>query len=130
VRTYSFLLFNWEGLRLLATDGNVVVFSLLFVYVWLFMHIESYFLASVSISQIFLSIPASIFPYAFVFGMKYFGLMQFLTVFIILGVGADDCFVLVDAWKQSEAAVPDQGSEEATLIMRLKYAIGFYCGHL
>ena len=27
--------------------------------------------------------------------------MQILVVFVILGIGADDCFVFVDAWKQS-----------------------------
>ena len=49
--------------------------------------------------------------------------MQFLTVFIVLGVGADDVFVLVDAWKQSQAFVPDQGSDLDTLAMRLKYSM-------
>jgi predicted RND superfamily exporter protein len=49
--------------------------------------------------------------------------MQFLSVFIVLGVGADDIFVLVDAWKQSLAFVPHQGSEEATRRMRLKYSM-------
>ena len=76
VRTFSFMLLNWESFRLLTTDSSIVVFSLAFVYFWLFMHIQSFFIASVSISQIFLSIPASIFPYAFFFGIKYFGLMQ------------------------------------------------------
>ena len=121
--TFSLLLQNWESLNLLNQDQVIVAFSLGFVYLWLFVHLQSFWLASVAISQIFLSIPASIFPYAFVFQVKYMGLMQYLTVFIILGVGADDVFVLADAWKQSKAAVPDQGSEEATLVMRLKYAI-------
>jgi len=99
--TFSLLLQNWESLRLLAADQLIVLFSLGFVYFWLFMHLKSIFLATVAISQIFLSIPASIFPYAFVLQVKYFGLMQYLTVFIILGVGADDVFVLADAWHQA-----------------------------
>eukprot|EP00614_Pseudopedinella_elastica_P005761 CAMPEP_0172589926 /NCGR_PEP_ID=MMETSP1068-20121228/8449_1 /TAXON_ID=35684 /ORGANISM="Pseudopedinella elastica, Strain CCMP716" /LENGTH=1114 /DNA_ID=CAMNT_0013385597 /DNA_START=196 /DNA_END=3540 /DNA_ORIENTATION=- len=121
--TFSLLLQNWESQRLLATDQYMVVFSLAFVYLWLFMHTQSLFIASVGISQIFLSIPASIFPYAMILQVKYFGLMQFLTIFIILGVGADDVFVLMDAWRQSAAAVPEQASEEATLVLRLKYAM-------
>jgi hypothetical protein len=99
--TFSLLLQNWETLRLLEMDQIIVIFSLGFVYIWLFVHLQSFFLASVAVSQIFLSIPASIFPYAFVLQVKYFGLMQYLTVFIILGVGADDVFVLADAWHQA-----------------------------
>ena len=36
-----------------------------------------------------------------VFRISYFAGMQILVVFVILGIGADDCFVFVDAWKQS-----------------------------
>ena len=55
--------------------------------------------------------------------VKYFGLMQWLTIFIVLGVGADDIFVLVDAWKQSTIFVPDQGTYFDNLKMRLKYSM-------
>lgn len=38
--TFSLLLQSWESLRLLGTDQNIIVFSLSFVYLWLFMHIQ------------------------------------------------------------------------------------------
>merc|ERR1711871_1660355 len=40
-------------------------------------------------------------PYRAVFGITYFSQMHILAVFLVLGVGADDVFVLSDAWKQS-----------------------------
>ena len=62
-------------------------------------------------------------PYAFILQVKYVGFMQFLVIFIILGVGADDVFVLVDAWKQSADDVPRGEISEETLRRRMKYAL-------
>lgn len=33
-------------------------------------------------------------------GVRFFSGLHVLVLFVILGVGADDIFVLVDAWKQ------------------------------
>ena len=113
--TFSLLLQNWDTLRLLANDQQYVTLSILFVFGWLFMHTGSLFIAAVGISQIFASIPATFMPYCFILQVKYIGLMQFLVIFIILGVGADDVFVLVDAWKQSKDDVPSGASLEETV---------------
>ena len=32
--------------------------------------------------------------------MDYFNFLSILTVFVVLGIGADDIFVFVDAWDQ------------------------------
>ena len=40
-----------------------------------------------------------------IFQVEYFVQIHILAVFLVLGVGADDVFVLVDAWKQSVVAV-------------------------
>lgn len=50
--TFSLLLQAWESLRLLAADQLVTFVSLLFVFMWLFIHIRSLFLATVGISQV------------------------------------------------------------------------------
>merc|ERR1719388_565655 len=41
--------------------------------------------------------------------------LQVLAVFMILGIGADDCFVLMDAWKQAKHEL-DQGGQEASVV--------------
>ena len=89
------------------------------IAVWLIMlwHMRSVFLATIAILQIVLGFPFSYFLYRIVFNITYFGFLHSLVIFIILGIAADDCFVFVDAWHQSEQVVemPDN------LIQRMSY---------
>ena len=52
--------------------------------------------------------------------IKYFDTMNMFLVFIILGIGADDVFVFVDAWKQSVILYPDLRGDE---VARMKYTL-------
>jgi predicted RND superfamily exporter protein len=38
-----------------------------------------------------------------ILGVTYFSVLHALLIFIVLGIAADDVFVLIDAWKQSAA---------------------------
>jgi hypothetical protein len=76
--------------------GAVVVVWLTFV-----VHMRSLFLATLALVQVLLSFPLGFFVYRFVLGIQLFGGLQAVAIFIILGVGADDCFVYVDAFKQT-----------------------------
>ena len=38
--------------------------------------------------------------YREVYGVSYVGMLNFASVFVLLGIGADDMFVLMDAFKQ------------------------------
>jgi hypothetical protein len=51
--------------------------------------------------EILASFPVSIFLYRVFFRVSYLGNIQILSVFVVLGVGADDVFVFFDAFKQS-----------------------------
>lgn len=105
VKWMSILLFNKDAGATANNDFSMVMFSVLFVYLWISVHTESFFYGSIGILQIMLSIPVAFFFYYYVFQITYFAQTHILAVFIILGVGADDVFVLVDAWKQSEIEV-------------------------
>ena len=48
----------------------------------------------------------AIFTYIFGLDKVWVGVLHFLGVFCILGIGADDAFVLVDHWKLSARLVP------------------------
>ena len=37
-----------------------------------------------------------------VFGIKFMGMLNFMSMFIIMGIGADDIFVFIDAWRQAQ----------------------------
>ena len=47
-------------------------------------------------------------------GVTWVGLLNFLGVFIILGIGADDIFVILDFWRQS-------AEQPATLTATMTY---------
>merc|ERR1719261_1667227 len=78
--------------------------------------------------QIIFSLRVALTIYWYLFGMHYYGTMQILSIFIILGIGADDIFVLADAWKQSAADVPKIPASEGQAYeidwfkARLRYA--------
>ena len=84
-----------------------------FVIIYLRIHTGSYFLALMGIFQIFFSLPVSVFFYRLVFQIDYFSQLHILVLFLVLGVGADDIFVLVDAWKQSIDGLKDKDNEES-----------------
>jgi len=56
--------------------------------------------------MIFCSLPFSLFFYKGVYGVPYFSELHSLVLFIVLGVGADDVFVLVDSWKDTAVMYP------------------------
>lgn len=134
VAWYSLLLQNKELYALVAKDQGFMFLSIIFVWVWLMVHTGSFFVGSIGMLQIFLSLPVSMFLYYAVLRITFFETLQTLVIFVVLGVGADDVFVLVDAWKQSAsevvstgamttATVPPGGSEAAQeLHCRMKYA--------
>lgn len=51
--------------------------------------------------QTLLAFPLAYFIYYFVFRISYYSTIHMLTIFIILGVAADDFFVFNDAWRQT-----------------------------
>ena len=68
-------------------------------------HTQSLLLASVGMYEIIIAFPIAFFFYKIVFGVKYFQTLQILSVFVMLGIGADDVFVFVDAFKQASTQV-------------------------
>jgi len=108
----------------LNSDFSFVIFSFLFVWFWMWVHVGSFAVASASMLQILISLPLSMFIYSVVFQIGYFGAMQILVVFIILGIGADDVFVYSDAWLQSAEDVEREFGEArgSYLERRVAYA--------
>lgn len=45
------------------------------------------------------SFPVTVLITEFIFQVKYFGSLQIVILYIVLGIGCDDIFVLYDAWK-------------------------------
>ena len=118
---YTFIL---EFARMVWSDLAWVLVMITFVGAYMMFHTGSFFLAQLGMMQILFSFPLSYFVYRFVFQVQYFSAFNILIVFIVLGIGADDLFVLVDAYKQSEAAVQARAKREASDRARQKERSG------
>eukprot|EP00040_Diaphanoeca_grandis_P005674 m.33974 g.33974 ORF g.33974 m.33974 type:complete len:1031 (+) comp16909_c0_seq1:328-3420(+) len=90
---------------LIFTDVINVVISIILVWVYIWYHTKSMFLSGFGLGHVVLSFP---FAYLFmcIFLQSYtMGVLNFMSLFIILGIGADDVFIFLDAWKQSQHMV-------------------------
>jgi hypothetical protein len=64
-------------------------------------HTRSPLLTAVGLIQIMLSIPLAYFVYYFMVGLDFFPFLNFIGVFVVFALGADDVFVAVDKWKNA-----------------------------
>jgi predicted RND superfamily exporter protein len=85
---------------IMSTDGILAFGSIWFVFMWTWCSTGSFLLAAGTIFETFISLPMAMATWG-CFNQKYLGFLTVMMIFVILGIGADDVFVLVDAWKQS-----------------------------
>ncbi|CAE8615751.1 unnamed protein product [Polarella glacialis] len=96
-------------------DAGYAIGSLLFILCYLIWYMRSFWLAITALACIAVSFPLSYACYCLVYGHGKMIAINFLSLFVVLGVGADDVFVLHDVWKHSRAA----GTGEMALARRL-----------
>jgi hypothetical protein len=70
----------------LASDMAMVVFSVLFVWIWMNLHVDSFFIANVGMFQIFMSLPFGRFFYSIIGQVKFFTVLQVLLLYSCLVV--------------------------------------------
>lgn len=105
---FNGILFENEFDRLLPGDFTMIFGSMFSVGVWMGVYTRSFFLTLTNMSYILLSVPTALFFYKMVFQILFFDFIHILVVFIILGIGADGVFVMIDAWKQSRLLFTDE----------------------
>jgi hypothetical protein len=64
-------------------------------------HTRSPWLTIVGLVQIGLSFPLAYFVYTFIARLEFFPFLNFIGVFVVFALGADDVFVAVDKWKNA-----------------------------
>mmetsp|Transcript_49552 Transcript_49552/g.152939 ORF Transcript_49552/g.152939 Transcript_49552/m.152939 type:complete len:1090 (-) Transcript_49552:354-3623(-) len=90
-----------EFLNIILFDSLRVLVSLVLVFIWLWIQTNSIVIALAGIMEIILSIPIAFFFYYVIFQFKYFDGLNFMTLFIVVAIGADDIFVFMDQYKLS-----------------------------
>ena len=101
------------------------IFSFLFVTCYTYFHTRSLLLTVLGQVHVLLSFPSTWFVYRVILGIEYMGFLNFISLFVIMGIGADDIFVFVDAWKQSRLEPPEISG---SLITRLDWTYRRACG--
>ncbi|KAK3092390.1 hypothetical protein FSP39_002236 [Pinctada imbricata] len=80
-------------------DMLCAVGSMKFIFIFMLIHTRSFFITGLGIMSIFACFIGTEILYVGVVGFKYFGFFHILSIFIILGIGADDIFVFYDSWR-------------------------------
>ena len=89
-------------IKTVITDQSLAAGSLLFIFVFMAIQTGSFWVTSWSLLSILTGFCTTSLVYRFICDFRYFGVFHVLSVFIVLGIGADDIFILFDTWKESE----------------------------
>ena len=95
-----------ESKRVAIQELGFSVASGSFVVFYLAIHMRSPLVAILGMMQTIIAFPIAYFFYRVVFQITYFASMNLLSIYIILGISADDLFVFYDAWRQSKYLIP------------------------
>jgi len=85
----------------LGTTTALLSICILIIFSYVTFHTQSFFLGSMGMLQILICFAPAFVVYWYIMNIKFFGVMNSTIVFVILGIGADDMFVMTDAWVQS-----------------------------
>ncbi|KAH8073783.1 hypothetical protein JL720_10854 [Aureococcus anophagefferens] len=104
----------------LNEDLRMLNLAMAIVLIILILQTGSIFIALCGLFEIAISFPCGLFVWTVLMGEEYITYLMYNGAFIILGIGADDIFVLMDAWKQS-ALHPDP-EVRGDLLLRFAWA--------
>jgi predicted RND superfamily exporter protein len=94
-----------EYYEALIADLPLIVASVLFLLAYTAFYCGSWAVSVMAVITIALSFPLTLGCYRVICGIDQLGVIHFVSAWVVLGVGADDIFVFIDTWKQSESLV-------------------------
>ena len=80
---------------------SMLLLTMLASIFYMTIHMRSFYLAFLSIINLFFAIPVTLFIYTYIFGVKYFSTIHVSVLIVVIGIGADDVFVFHDFWMGS-----------------------------
>ena len=124
--TVSFFSLAWREKKIreiVLDDFGLIVVSFSFVLLYVSFHLRSLFLAGSAMIGIALAYPLTTFINRYIYQIDYFSLLNYIAIFVILGIAADDVFVFTDSWKQT-ATYPllnNEDTKQKNMIKRMNY---------
>lgn len=91
-----------EVLQALRSDIMLAAGSMTFVFLYMLFHTRSIFLSSFALLLIGLSVPLSYVVFLVLAQSQTMSIASFLSLFLIVGLGADVVFVYTDFWMKAE----------------------------
>jgi len=95
---------NYQVDAALYNDMILALGSAVVTTVAMIVHTRSAFLTLIGLVQIIISFPISYFFYTIIGRLEFFPFLNFIGVFVVFALGADDVFVAVDKWKNARLA--------------------------
>ena len=103
----------------LFKDLTLAVSAISIIIILMWVHMGSVLLTLGGIVQVLLAFPSAIFFTKTLCQLDFFPFLNFIGLFVIAGIGADDCFVMYDKFQQSKCrCVP---GADATEVMKRAY---------
>mmetsp|Transcript_19436 Transcript_19436/g.41739 ORF Transcript_19436/g.41739 Transcript_19436/m.41739 type:complete len:1230 (+) Transcript_19436:66-3755(+) len=103
VMLFSSATLQSQFISILLVDMILSLGSLFLVWAYMWWTLESCFLATCAMFEIAFSLPVTMSFWTVICGQQIL-FTQMLCIYMILGIGADDAFILYDAWLQSSYA--------------------------
>ncbi|XP_077977450.1 protein dispatched homolog 1-like [Glandiceps talaboti] len=90
----------WENAvdKQVISDLVLVVGSCVFIFGFIWFQTKSLWITVFAVLGIMASFLSANFIYRYILDFRFFGIFHILSLFIILGIGADDVFVFMDTW--------------------------------
>jgi len=104
-------------------DTSYAGFSIMFVFGYLTYHLGSCFLSAIGVVLILLSFPMTVLVTEGILRVTFFNSLHTLVIFIVLGIAADDIFVFIDAWRQSEKIKQFAGDKKKRMAYSWRRAV-------
>jgi hypothetical protein len=108
----------------LANDMILALGSAVITLLAILVHTRSPFLSAVGLLQIIFSFPLAFFVYTFIGGLEFFPFLNFIGIFVVFALGADDIFVAVDKWKNARLKLGMNAETTAVAAAALPDAAG------
>ena len=122
VKVFGGLIIGVYFEELLFNDMSFAIGSLLFVFAFIWYHLASFFMAGMTMLMILFSFPITYTLYGGVFQIPFNDTLISLSIFIVLGIAADDVFVFCDAWRQSKDHASIANDEKLRMAYTFKRA--------
>ncbi|XP_041460161.1 protein dispatched homolog 1-like [Lytechinus variegatus] len=109
--------------KFVFSDSVFIAIGCVCVILIIWVYVGSLFVTVMTMISIILSMVVAFFLYHVIYRIPFFPFINVITVILIIGVGADDCFVYVDIWKATKNEI-GEGKEKLVPILldTLKHA--------